>query len=56
VLRIEVLAHGIDPGQGALPAASRIVDAGDDPSEPIDFRRILMRADKCRFFVDIEER
>lgn len=56
VLRIEVLAHGIDPSQGALPAASRIVDAGDDPSEPIDFRRILMRADKCRFFVEIEER
>ncbi len=56
VLRIEVLAHGIDPSQGALPAASRIVDAGDDASELIDFRRILMRADKCRFFVEIEER
>ena len=56
VLRIEDLAHGIDPGQGALPAASRIVDAGDDASELIDFRRILMRADKCRFFVEIEER
>ena len=56
VLRIEVLAHGIDPAHGAPPPASRVAEVGDDSSEPIDFRRILMRADKCRFFVEVEER
>lgn len=54
VLRIEVLAHGTDPAHGA--GVGRAAEAGDDTSEPIDFRRIYMRADKCRFFVEIEER
>jgi GntR family transcriptional regulator len=54
VLRIEVLAHGTDLMRAAPLIGERA--AVDDPSEPIDFRRIYMRADKCRFFVEIEER
>lgn len=54
VLRIEVLAYENDPLRGAV--AVRVDAAGDGGSEPVDFRRIYMRGDKCRFFVEIEER
>jgi GntR family transcriptional regulator len=50
VLRIEVLAWGSDTHH-----ATSGRDVGVDGSEPIDFRRIYMRADKCRFFVEVEQ-
>ena len=50
VLRIEVLALGSD---GHHAVADRDGEAAG--GEPIDFRRIYMRADKCRFFVEVEQ-
>jgi GntR family transcriptional regulator len=56
VLRIDCLAHGGDTHFGAT-GVDRLSGAdADDGSEPIDFRRIYMRGDKCRFFVEVEER
>jgi len=42
-LRIESLAYGVD---AAAP--------GGDAPRPVEFRRMLMRGDKCRFFLEVE--
>lgn len=44
-LLIESLAYGVDTGDTA---------DGTTPPHPVEFRRMLMRGDKCRFFLEVE--
>jgi GntR family transcriptional regulator len=56
VLEIEVLSHGERTGAVGDQERDRL-DLDPDPDaavgEPVDFRRIYMRGDKCRFFVEV---
>jgi GntR family transcriptional regulator len=47
-LLIESLAYGVDTA--ATPATAREAST----SHPVEFRRMLMRGDKCRFFLEVE--
>jgi GntR family transcriptional regulator len=51
VLEIEVLSHGV---MSDLVSDLGLDLTDGDAGEPIDFRRIYMRGDKCRFFVEVE--
>ena len=45
-LLIESLAYGVDTGAG--------VEAPIGTPRPVEFRRMLVRSDKCRLFIEIE--
>ena len=46
----------VPTGDPALLIASLAygADHGDAPPHPVEFRRMLMRGDKCRFFLEVE--
>ncbi len=56
-LLIESLAYGVRSTRdqsNADTAAPGAAEAPSQPEAPVEFRRMYMRGDKCRFFVEIE--
>lgn len=53
-LLIESLAYGIDTAGESGESGDTASAARTPPPHPVEFRRMLMRGDKCRFFLEVE--